>query len=123
MNDTLDLDVLNPQPKKVKINGEVVMCNPPKVLQLIKLQQVFNKLQGVTKSEEVVAVTEELESLLAQIIPDLVEKHIDLSMEQMVALFTFLQSSAIPDQYKQIDVGDDSKKKDNLNSADQLPTS
>jgi len=41
----LDLDALAPEVKKVKINGKVVDCYPPKVLQLVEIAQVWDKIQ------------------------------------------------------------------------------
>lgn len=94
MNDILDLDALAPEPKRVKINGEVVECYPPKMFQLIRLQKLFLKLQ---QNGEDADLLEQFRDALYELVPSLKESNADLSFQQLTTLLSFLQESAVAD--------------------------
>jgi hypothetical protein len=96
MSDILDLDALAPEVKKVKIAGKIIDCYPPKVLQLIKMQKIWEKMQGgkLTSAEAIQGLKEALTPIVPAIKND---DDIDFSIEQLTALLRFAQGTAIPD--------------------------
>jgi hypothetical protein len=90
----LDLDALAPQVKKVKIGGKILDCYPPKVLQLVEIAQVWDKIQTgeVQSSEALPAIKKVLEPIIPAIKKD---KTIDFTYPQLVALIKFAQSAAV----------------------------
>lgn len=103
MTDTihLDLDALAPQVKKIKINGKIVDCYPPKVLQLVEIAQTWDKIQRgeVDVMEAVPAIKKVLMPMIPAIKDD---PSIDLSYPQLVALIKFAQEVAIQEAPKEV---------------------
>lgn len=96
MNDTihLDLDALAPPVRKIKIGGKIVDCYPPKVVQLIRLAKVLDKIQNneIDAMEAAGAIKEVLEPVVPAMKDD---KSIDFTLPQMVALLKFTQNAAV----------------------------
>lgn len=90
----LDLDALAPEVKKVKINGKIVDCYPPKVMQLVTIAQVWDKIQRgeVDAMQAVPAIKAVLEPIIPAIKDD---PSIDFTYPQMVALIKFAQEVAV----------------------------
>lgn len=95
--DILDLDVLVPEPKKIKFNGEILTVNPPKMNELMAMMKFGQKIQNAdpntTDYEPIIA---EIKTILIKVVPELEGK--DLSINQMLALATLLSQMATPTQ-------------------------
>lgn len=91
----LDLDALIPEPKKIKIKGKIIDCNPPTIKQLLNIQKVVDTIQNNNlQGEEAI---NKFEDALSAIIPALkTDPEIDLTINQFYALIQFLQTDAIP---------------------------
>lgn len=100
MSDMLDLDILAPEPKKIKIKGRIIDCYPPTIRQLLNIQKVVDSIQSQTTSAD--EALDKLEDALAAIIPALkTDTDIDLTIPQFYALINFLQTDAIPETASQ----------------------
>jgi len=87
MADILDLDVIDPELRKIKVNGKIYEIRPARVNATLKLL----KLQKITKgktNEEMAEMSEEILETLQSIIPNAEE--MDLNMAQLTALIAFL---------------------------------
>ena len=92
----LDLDALQPEAKKVKINGRIVDIYPPKFKSIIALMKISSGLQETTNSEDLSILEEELTKALIPIMPELAEPDMDLSMEQLMKLLDFVMLISTP---------------------------
>lgn len=124
MSEILNLDALNPQPKKVKLNGKIIECYPPKVLELIELQQIFASMKGISEIDELDNVAKKFRAKLSKTIPDLEKENIDLSLDQMITLYQYLQNvptQQVSDNLLQED-NPSKKNPEELNSQEPSPT-
>lgn len=92
--DTLDLDQLAPEPKNVKIGGEVIPVFPAKIKNLIAIQKLFLSFQnmGERKAEEQVKAMDNIIDVLRPIVPDI--DKVDFTMQQLMALLEFANSQS-----------------------------
>lgn len=91
----MDLDVLLPKPKKVRLNGQIYDVNPPRVKDLIKLTRLAGELQS-SSDESVDDRLTAMVDLLGNIMPGLKEDNVDISFTQVLGLFTFISQMANP---------------------------
>lgn len=95
MTDILDLDALSPQKKQVKISGKIIDVYPPKVMQLIEIQRLFEIFKE--NKNDATTYIEALRKALSPIVPAIQDDPtIDFSLEQLIALLAFVQSAAVP---------------------------
>ena len=96
MSDILDLDLLLPEPKQVKLNGKVYEVFPPTVKQILRLQKIGQGIQtGSIVGDEAESQLIEGLSVLMPALKE--EENLDLTFDQMVALIAFLQKTAVPE--------------------------
>lgn len=87
MADTIkDLDALAPEPKKVKVNGNIYDIKPARLQDFIAIQKLFLKLKQGDAESGVVALGEMIETL-KPIVPDIEE--MGLTISQTMALLQF----------------------------------
>ena len=91
----LDLDLLQPQTKKVKLGDKVYDVYPPRVKDIANLARIAGELQDTT-SENLQQKVSEMLNTFGNIMPGLKEDGVDLSLEQLTALFSFVNSMASP---------------------------
>lgn len=97
MSEVLDLDILIPEPKKVKISGKIIDCYPPKIRQLLSMQMVWDKIKSADSSE----AEQLLIDVLAPIVPAIKDdKDLDFTIDQLTTLLQYAQNIAIPDNLK-----------------------
>lgn len=122
MNETidLDLDVIAPQPKTIKLNNRTLTCYPLTVEQLfnvIRLQDIFNG--GI---DDMVEAQKMIRDAFEPLIPELKsDKTIKFYFNQMKTLIEFAQKISIPEPENISKQYEDPKKK--VNSAEESPTS
>jgi hypothetical protein len=87
MSDVLDLDVLSPEPKKVKAGGKVYEIKPLRIKDFISLQKILQSTQNKTDNEKIALVGDLMDSIKA-VVPD-IEK-MNLTMQQTMALIEFI---------------------------------
>lgn len=95
----LDLDVLAPQARYIKLVGERVAVYPPKFINLVELMKLvkkFDKITANTADEEVLAVISEIKERLVPVMPRIIEPKFDLSIEQLNALIQYIFKIAQP---------------------------
>lgn len=113
MSDVLDLDALLPEPKKIKINGKLIDCYPPKVKHLISMQRVFARIQNAQDTDEAEKL---IEDVLAPIIPAIREDDtIDFTLDQLKALLQFAQNAALRQDVEPTQAVPSQKKTDSPN--------
>ena len=98
MSDIIDLDILQPEPKKIKLNGKILDLYPGKLKTIIRIQKafvVFKDTQG-TDSEALDKVID----ALAEIIPDLKNDDVDIAVTQIPKLIELAYRSALPEDSK-----------------------
>ena len=107
--ETLDLDILVPEPKPVKFNGKVVLCNIPTMRQLIevaRLQVEVNKMSD----EKVILIIDKIKKVLAPIIPEIADdKDFDIKPVQLTRLFSFLMEISMEKRELPEDITDKKK--------------
>jgi len=106
----LDLDLLEPKSFKVKLGGEIIDVNPPKLRTLINLMKVSSQAKNVDTPEKSVELLEDIQKALTPMIPAL-EKGVDLSYEQLTKLMEFVMTVATPEQVRQAKVVSSAEKK------------
>lgn len=89
----LDLDLIDPQTKKVKLGQAVYEVYPPKVKDLAGLMRLAGRLQSGASPEA--DVTQMIE-IFKRLMPALNDDKVDLSMAQVMALFKFITEMASP---------------------------
>jgi hypothetical protein len=90
----LDLDLLQPQTKHVKLGDKVYDVHPPKVKDVAELMRY-----GAMLSSSNANGTEGLDGLLNifyRLMPALKQDGVDLSLPQMESLFNFISGMASP---------------------------
>lgn len=91
----LDLDLLQPQARKVKLNGKLYDVYPPKVKDIANLARLAGKLQ-TNDGTDLQAKLDNMVNAFASVMPALKEDGVDLTMEQVTALFGFVNSMVSP---------------------------
>lgn len=98
----LDLDELQPAPKKVKIAGIIVEVVPPKFNDLLDLMNVSTALQNTTADSDTAANVSKMRELLEKMAPAIKENGVELTMDQFHRLLTFIFSMATPTEQKEL---------------------
>lgn len=94
-DDILDLDALMPQPKKIKIKGKILEAYPPTTRQILKLQRAVENVQKDAKNVEDIETA--LTDALVEIVPAIKDDaSIDFSIQQLVALITYMIDTSVP---------------------------
>lgn len=110
----LDLDTLKGEPKFVRLNNKTLKVYPPDILQLLEIVDIVQKidkyrsldqdsLTSEVQGEMVESISEALKVFkraLCRLIPDL--EGIDITSEQMFALFDFLGELVIPSEHREL---------------------
>lgn len=92
----LDLDLLQPQPRKVKLGDKLYDVYPPKVKDIANLARLAGQLQAAT-GDNVQEKVGELIDAFGKIMPDLKsDPDVDLSLPQLMALFGFVNTMVSP---------------------------
>jgi hypothetical protein len=118
----LDLDVIAPQPKTIRLGGKILTCYPLTVNQLldvIKLQGIFANMNDTEDAQKLIR------NAFEPLIPELKkDPSLKLYFNQMKSLIEFAQKISIPDaneENKEVRELSDPKKK--VDSPEALPTS
>jgi len=93
----LDLDVLQPKSKLVKLGGQIYKVEPPKFKTTLKLTQLAREFSKVENEDDGIKLVEDLKEVLEQVMPDLKKDDIDLSFDQMLQLMNFVVAMASND--------------------------
>lgn len=109
-----DLDSLLPEAKKVKLNNQILTVYPAKLKTMFRIMKAFNAFNKPDQDQE--EVMNNLINALAEIIPDIKKDEVDMSIEQLTALVTFVYKTALP-----ADIAQDAEKK--MNEVQQIQTS
>ena len=96
----LDLDLLKPEPKKVRLNGKEHDAYPPSIDALFSLIRMKNKLDdiGQMNESEAEGVFNDIKGAIAMLIPGIEQEQ--LSLEQLFALVDFISGLAVPSDIK-----------------------
>ena len=87
----LDLDILVPEPKKVKFNGRVVTCNPPTLRHLISIARLEDEILHIKTPDE--AMTK-IVTVLKPIVPEMADEKFDITMGQLRVLLQYIKDIA-----------------------------
>lgn len=102
-DDILDLDAVAPQSTFVKLKGKRVEVLPPEFNNLVNLMKTFQVLQVSKGFEAQADAMLKLQEGLCKIVPALAEPNMDLSIEQMMVLFDYIQKMSAPKENKLAD--------------------
>ncbi len=91
----LDLDLLQPQSRKVKLNGNLYDVYPPKVKDIANLARLAGQLQQ-QDGNDIQQKIDQMVSAFASVMPALKEDNVDLTLEQVIALFQFVNGMVSP---------------------------
>ena len=115
----LDLDVIVPVVKHIKINGKIIECHTPKIKQLIRMTQMWRKF---SLAKDDVELEKMFIDALSPIVPAVKEDdELDFSFEQLKGLVEFVQKTAVPTEATQTGKEFTTEKKTPL--AEASPTS
>lgn len=92
----LDLDLIQPQVRTVKLNKKVYQVYPPKVKDIANLARLAGQLQKSDGNVEFKVA--EMVKAFTVVMPALADEDVDLSFEQVTALFQFINSMVSPSQ-------------------------
>lgn len=97
-NIDLDLDALNPESKKLKLNGKIFDINPPDVFELFGVMGLKKKFDGIKQSdmtpEQAMEVLGDIKEAIGKLVPPI--KGEPLNMDQMFGIIDFVVSMAVP---------------------------
>lgn len=96
----LDLDLLKPEPKKVRLNGKEYDAYPPSIEALFSLMSMKNKLDniGQVDESEVEGIFNDIKKAIATLIPGIEDEQ--LNLQQLFALIGFINELAVPADIK-----------------------
>ncbi len=92
----LDLDLLQPQDKHVKLNGKVYVVHPPRVKDIANLARIAGQLKNNSNTDDIAAKITEMVSAFGYIMPGIVEDELELNTKQLLALFSFVTTMVDP---------------------------
>ena len=87
MNDTLDLDVIIPEPRTVKVNGKVYEVLPLKLNEFLALQRILTSIKDRSQ-EELLELMGKIFDTMRPAVPQIDE--MNLTMTQAFALLEFI---------------------------------
>lgn len=91
----LDLDLLEPQSKKVRLKGVVYDVYPPKLKDIVALSRIAGQM-NTADPNEVQTRVEQMIKAFESIMPGLKDVDVDLSPEQLEALMEFVNRMVTP---------------------------
>lgn len=91
----LDLDLLQPQARKVRLGGKVYDVYPPKVKDIANLARLAGALQN-SDGGNVQQRVDDMVAAFAAVMPALKEDNVDMTFEQVTALFAFINNMVSP---------------------------
>lgn len=96
----LDLDLLKPEAKKIRLNGSEYLAYPPTLDALIGLMKMKGKLDniGQVDESEVEGVFADIKVALAMLITGIDKE--PLTLEQLFGLIGFINDMAVPADIK-----------------------
>lgn len=98
----LDLEVLTPKPKLVKVEGDkFIEVYPPKFKSLVALIELYEVVENAGDNVDLNLIVKIKEALLP-VIPELKNPDFDLSLEQMMVLLEFVMTLATPQDDKEL---------------------
>jgi len=105
MAEVIDLNVLVPESRIVKIGDKEIEIKPPKTAQMFKLGALGQKMQGADKipAEQMEALVKEMTDLIVEIVPDI--EGIELHPTQVFKLIEIIGVMVNGDQTESPKVG------------------
>jgi hypothetical protein len=97
----LDLDALEPEAKKVKLNGRIVEVYAPKFKTILTIMKMSQGLTADGDSDQSQIIID-LRTALLPVMPALADEDMDLSMEQLMSLLNFVMTIATPADTKEL---------------------
>lgn len=95
MTDIIDLDILTPEVKKIKLNGVIMDLYPGKLKTIIRIQKAFIAFEAANGTDS--EALDRVIKALSEIIPDLKKDDVDISVNQIPVLIQLAYKSALPD--------------------------
>jgi uncharacterized UPF0160 family protein len=93
----LDLDALAPKQVQIKFSDQTIKINPPTLQQFAKIVDFTDKLEAISKTDnmaQTTAVYSDIEAYIKELIPEL--KDAVLNMAQILALYKLLVDLGSP---------------------------
>lgn len=111
--DILDLDVIVPEPKKIRFGGEIITVNPPKMGDLMALFKLSEKQKDIKETdrdyEQIIADTTEI---IFRMIPELAGKELNiLQILELETLIAKMGTPELPEDLKALGIEIDTEKK------------
>jgi hypothetical protein len=103
MSDVIDLDALQPKPAIIKFKDKEITLLPPTTGDVLRLGEVSQKLQDITKEGDSAKIEASLEVVTQQvykIVPDLSGE--PLNTQQLLVLIKAISDMAIPPDAKEL---------------------
>lgn len=103
MSDTLDLDALTPEPRRIKFDGNQIEVQPPTTADVLILGKIGKKIENANEleDEELEEVSKQLRDKIDKIVPALGGKF--LTLGQQMALLEIVLDMAIPPDAKELE--------------------
>lgn len=120
----LDLDLIQPQTKKVKLGESIYDVTPPRVKDIADLARLAGSLQN--RSGDVENNVADMIKVFKRLMPALNNDDVDLSLPQVMALFQFITQMASPVEnsaLKALGVEPTQEKKAPVEPSEPTPTS
>ena len=94
-----DLDILQPEPIKIKLSGQIIDLFPGKLKALIKIQKAFNAFQTAKADQD---SFDNIVNALAVLIPRLKDDDIDISIANIPVLIELAYKVSVPNEAKEL---------------------
>lgn len=106
MSDILDLESLEPKPRKVTLRGVTFEVYPAKIRALLEIEKYFEELKEMSGSDAV----NKAFGILEPLIPDFKKKKIDFTVKQLYSLLIYVNDAGLEDNTEEEDKKDSKKK-------------
>lgn len=100
----LDLDILAPEDKTVKLNGKLITIQQPTTANFFKIVGIGQKMANIDtdgmSAEDVEKLVEEAKQIVSIVAPDIANQNLNFS--QLIALINLISEMTMPKHLKEL---------------------
>lgn len=107
MKPILDLDILVPEAKPLKLNGKIVMCNSPTLNDLVALARLQEYMDGMKTVDDMENMLPKVKEVLSRMMPEIADDpDFKITAFQLGNLIKYLEKAT----FEQAEVSKDTDK-------------
>jgi len=98
----LDLDAIQPESAKVKLNGQWYTLEQPKLGTIVKLTKLAKLVENPNDEQASLEALDMMNKVIGEMMPDLEGNKVDLTMQQVGAVLGLIFEMASPPDLKAV---------------------